>query len=399
MLNKNLDKLARTDLQRFGKSWPAFRVCGYAGLLFAVVLSITLVNRLDLSLRVIAVILTASTLTFLAVAMATKIITGTERLIFYHDFIGVVAVTSALLWLLGQPVLPYLDVTVLGVGAFLACGRVGCLMVGCCHGRPSRLGICYGEAHAAAGFTRHLVGVRLFPVQAVESLWVLCIVLAGCGLIWLNRTPGEATALFVMAYCPARFFFEVARWRPAREYFRGLTQPQWTSPILMTFVAGAELSGVLPLHQWHVVLAACMIATTIYFAVRGGSPKADRYQLLDSGHVTELAEAIEVASRFTTGIHVGCTSLGIKISTGKLKVDTGEIHHYALSCRNESLDEEAAGILAQLILQMKQRAASGELISGGHGLFHLLVRPHAGLFQERIWVAATPKVQETNTSR
>ena len=32
---------------------------------------------------------------------------------------------------------PYLDATALGLGAFLACGRVGCTLAGCCHGRPA----------------------------------------------------------------------------------------------------------------------------------------------------------------------------------------------------------------------------------------------------------------------
>jgi hypothetical protein len=184
-------------------------------------------------------------------------------------------------------------------------------------------------------------------------------------------------ALFVMTYCPARFCFEFARWRPARDYLRGLTQPQWTSPILMALVVVAELLGLLTLHGWHAVLTASLIVTTVAFAIRGHSAKADKYQLLYPGHVSELARAIEVASRFTSAkhIHVGRTSLGIQISTSKLKINAGEVHHYALSCRNESLNEEAARVLARLIFQLKRKAGSKELISGANGVFHLLIYP------------------------
>ena len=38
-----------------------------------------------------------------------------------------------------------------------------------------------------AGFTRYYVGVRLFPVQAIESLWVLCVVVAGSLMIVSGR--------------------------------------------------------------------------------------------------------------------------------------------------------------------------------------------------------------------
>lgn len=386
MLNNFLDKLARAKVPAFRACWPAFKVCGYTGLALAIVLSLTLVKRLDLSLLVIAGILMVAVLTFLAVAMATKIIVGEERLIFYHDFIAVVAVTSVLLWLLGQPILPYLDVTVLGVGTFLACGRVGCLMVGCCHGRPCHFGVCYREEHAAAGFTPHLAGVRLFPIQAVESLWVSGIVIAGCVLIWLDYTPGEAAAWFVVTYCPARFCFEFARWRPVRSYARGLTQPQWTSPILMAFIVGTELLGVLPFHQWHVVLTVCLIVATVVIAIRGRSPQADKYQLLDHDHVSELTEVIDLASNLAiegrvgltaqgADIHPGCTSLGIQISASRIKSAAGDVHHYALSSRNQSLNEETARVLAQLILQLKRKTGSNELIGGNHGVFHLLIHP------------------------
>ena len=57
------------------------------------------------------------------------------------DLNGTLEATLAQSQALELPVLPYLDLTCLGLGIFLVCGRQGCLMVGCCHGKPCGWGI------------------------------------------------------------------------------------------------------------------------------------------------------------------------------------------------------------------------------------------------------------------
>lgn len=106
----------------------------------------------------IALVMAAS-FTFLALAMAAKIVPGKETLVYYQHEIAVM-ITATFLWrMLRQPVLCYLDVTILGVGLFLAFGRVGCLMVGCCHGRPSPWGVCYARfSSMARGGARRACG-------------------------------------------------------------------------------------------------------------------------------------------------------------------------------------------------------------------------------------------------
>ena len=49
----------------------------------------------------------------------TKIIIGEERLIYYHHEIAIVLAVTMVLWLLDQPILPYLDITILRIGTFL----------------------------------------------------------------------------------------------------------------------------------------------------------------------------------------------------------------------------------------------------------------------------------------
>src|SRR5262249_7343149 len=165
-------------------------------------------------------------------------------IIYYHHEIAVMLAAMALLWLTSEPLLPFLDITILGIGAFLACGRIGCLMVGCCHGRPHHWGIRYKPEHAVAGFTPYYVGIVLFPIQLVESLWVAGVVIVGVLLIVNGSPAGSALAWYVVAYDLGRFFFEFMRGDPDRPYLWCFSQPQWISIVLMAFVVVAEQAGL-----------------------------------------------------------------------------------------------------------------------------------------------------------
>jgi prolipoprotein diacylglyceryltransferase len=216
--NQNLDTLVRPEVHVFHITRSTFVVCGYAGLALGTLLCMLLAMYQGLSLWISGLIVVTAGFTFLGLNMLTKVITGEERVVCYHHQIAVLLVTTGLLRLLGQPTLPYLDATMLGVGLFIACGRVGCLMVGCCHGRPHGWGVCYRPEHADAGFESYLVGVRLFPIQALASLWLFTAVLVGSGMVLLGYAPGEALAWYIVAYSAGRFCFEFIRGDPDRPY-------------------------------------------------------------------------------------------------------------------------------------------------------------------------------------
>ncbi|MFM9948414.1 MAG: prolipoprotein diacylglyceryl transferase family protein, partial [Saprospiraceae bacterium] len=76
-----------------------------------------------------------------------KIFTGREDLVYYQHEIAILACCLLLLSLLHQPVLKYLDITLMGIGIFLFFGRMGCFSVGCCHGKIGKVGVKYTEAH------------------------------------------------------------------------------------------------------------------------------------------------------------------------------------------------------------------------------------------------------------
>jgi prolipoprotein diacylglyceryltransferase len=360
-----------------------FQFCGYFGVALAMVLVMTLVGYNGLSRWTMAGIIGTAIATFLALVTATKIVVGEERIIYYHHEIAVVAGTSLFLRLIHQPVLPYLDITLLGIGLFLACGRIGCLLVGCCHGRPFRFGVCYGENHANAGFTPYYVGIPLFPVQALESLWALGLVLAGTSMILRGDAPGSALTLYIIVYGFGRFCFEFLRGDPDRPYFLGFSEAQWISGVLMSAIVYEETIHALPLFRWHVATIFLVIAMMIGIAVRRRLRRTPTYLLLRPKHVREIADALRfaLAAPSATGtalgdgsqIYVGVTSLGVQISASKIAGRSSWISHYALSSRNKVMSPDLAQGVANLICLLSHANRDQELVQGNRGVYHLFV--------------------------
>jgi hypothetical protein len=377
--NASFDRFARPRMQLAGRSVSAFHVCGFTGLGAAIVLAMALVIRRGYSPLVMAAIVVSAMITFLALAMGQKIVTGRERLIYYQQEIGVMVVAAILLWILGQPSLLYLDATLLGIGAFLACGRVGCTMVGCCHGRPHRFGIAYRPEHALDGFTPYYVGIRLFPVQTVEALFVAFITLSGAWLVWRGDPPGAGLAWYVVLYDAGRFSFEFIRGDADRPYYLGFSQAQWLSAILLVLVVGAEWRGILPWRTWHAVVAAAMVAVMIVEPAVRAVRRSDRDRLLHPHHVREVAEALgELAAGGGKTIAVAETSRGVLISGGATVERLDRVTHFSFSARGSPLSEEAAETLAALVAQLNRLPQPADLVQGGHGVYHLVARGKSG---------------------
>ena len=383
-VNTCADRRISPSLVLLNRTWSSFHICGYSGLSLAMALAFTLIALQALSAWVMAVIVLSAVLTFLALAMVTKIIVGEERLIYYHHEIAVMASAALVLRLLDQPVLPYLDVTILGIGTFLVCGRVGCLMVGCCHGRPHRWGVCYRDEHAEAGFAPHLVGVRLFPIQAVESLWVLGTVAVGVALLVSGSPPGAALAWYVIAYDIGRFCFEFARGDSSRAYIWGFSEAQWTSLLLMVVVVWLESRGALPRQAWHLAATGGLSAAMIGIALARCRRGLAEYPLSLPRHMQELAEALdflaqqdqdaEAAARPGNALSIARTSQGIQISSGKVTDCGATVYHYTLSSVPRELDARAAQVVARVIVQLRHAGGPSSLSSRRDGVFHLVVR-------------------------
>jgi prolipoprotein diacylglyceryltransferase len=367
--NETIDRLVRPTIHTRRRSYSTFQLCGCIGLELAVLLALGLVLFRGGSPWVMGAIIGAAIATFYALAFATKIVSGEEQLIYYHHEIAVMCVAALLLWALGQPPLAYLDATLLGIGAFLTCGRVGCLMVGCCHGRPSRWGVCYRAEHADGGFPRYYVGVRLFPIQAVESLWVFAAVVIGSLMILRGAAPGAALAWYIVVYDLGRFCFEFARGDTDRAYYAGFSEGQWISLALTWLVVGLGLAQALPFQRWHAVAAVGLALAMLIITLRRRRQGGNTYQLRLPGHVCEIAAALAPGD---AAAQVHCTSQGIQISAGRVDDGVQRTYHYAVSRRQGTLSEAEARTIGKVIAGLAHLDSSIELVRGGQGVFHFV---------------------------
>jgi len=377
-----IDHMARTRVRLLGRLWPSFQVCGYTGLVFAIALGL-FVGKSGLSLWVITVITLAAMATFLILAFATKIITGEEQLIYYHQEIAIVMVSAVVARLLHRPALPYMDITILGVGTFLAFGRIGCLMVGCCHGRPCHWGIRYRQEHADEGFAHYLVGVRLFPIQAVESLFVFAVVMIGAAAVLRGLPSGTAFALYTIGYGFVRFCLEFFRGDTDRPYTLGFSQGQWLSFWLMSGVAWAELTGRMPIHAWHLAITLALPLLMLTVAMWRKFDRAETFRIRHPQHVSEIAEAMEALFHLSTHhgneippdkTPVARTSKGFQISASLVGGNKPVPLHFTISCQGRHIAKAAAANLANVVLQLNPDSIGREILPGSEkGVFHLLL--------------------------
>lgn len=346
----------------------SFRRWGVAGFVAACAIAELLARRDRLDLGTEAALIVAAVATFFAVAWVTRAVTGIESLTYYHHEIAVLAVVAAAAAALGAPVRPHLDATALGLGMFLVFGRIGCLRVGCCHGRAARRGVRYGGDQVRDGFPTYLEDVPLIPVQAIESGAVAAIVLIGALVVFDPHDPGLALCFYVAAYAVVRLALEELRGDTDRRYLRGLSEAQWTSLAVIAAVLGAGAAGIVP--GVGIGLAGAALAL-LELAVIGLLRRRRTSAPLDPEHVREfreLARAAIVRRDLGPGpIPVWVTGAGVMVSTGV----TGGRRHYTLSRERVPLTASDAERLAEII-----RAATGEgadeLIAGPAATFHLV---------------------------
>lgn len=246
----------------------AFHLAGAAGLVAACAVAFGLVAMRGLNWKVMALIVVLAVITFLVVALAAKLVHGEERLVALHQLLAVLAVTALGLWTTGAPIVAYLEVTALGVAVLIACGRLGCLAVGCCHGRVSRIGVVYRDAHAAQGFPAELTGVPLLPVPVLESVALVVLVSTG-DLVWL-----------LSGYALTRVWLEGLRGDPAAGSQRMLALAMSAGVVVATWlgVPGREVATAGFLLALVLALAS--------FPVRGNA------DLVHGRHLTHLAGAV-----------------------------------------------------------------------------------------------------------
>ena len=122
-----------------------------------------------------------------------------------------------------------------GIALGHAIGRLGCLMAGCCYGRPTDLpwGITFTNTLAAANVGTPLE-IALHPTQiyeAIAELAIFGILLAGEHR-W-RRFPGRTFWTYMLLYPVARFVIEFYRGDPRGMAFGAVPTSQFLSALIV----------------------------------------------------------------------------------------------------------------------------------------------------------------------
>jgi hypothetical protein len=275
-----------------------YTVMGFAGYGVASLLAAGLFAAWEMSLadRLIAAFVPG--LAFLVVVRIARAVVGAERIVFYQVAASAVVAAAVLGGALGDQPARVVDVVTLGIGTFLVLGRIGCFAVACCHGRPARIGVVYGDAHVAVGFWPLWRGRRLWPTQLVESAVSLGLVVAGLVVGW--ERPGVPALIYIAGYAPIRFALERVRGDWARPQRRGLSEAQWTA--LATAIACAI---------WRPDPVTVGVAAGLAIAAAALIARRRERELFEPPHLHELDRACAAAAATQTRSE---TSLGIAVS-------------------------------------------------------------------------------------
>ncbi len=327
-INDLFDALPRTRITVSGRQLPAFRCCGIAGFYAAliVVAAATLLTGRSLAVGVLISAVAAGS--FFVWAFFRRRVSGGEKLVLLEHVWFALALVSGALWLVHQPVLTWLDIMAPALALFLSAGRIGCTLVGCCHGHPSSVGIVYKDSAVADGFPAEFVGIRLFPVQAIEGFALLLIGLSGLAALPFAR-PGEGLIWFLIAYAVVRFGLEALRADP-RPHFLGWSQSQWMCIGQGGVAIILSESGNTGPAVW-AVLGLILPAVMIWKAVsdrRGG-----RSRLLRAEHIQEMRDLVirDLEAPPIRGPRLRASSRGVALA---VSVDSGAaplLAHVSLS--------------------------------------------------------------------
>lgn len=160
---------------------------------------------------------------------------------------GLVTVPAYLIWHLRRkhiPLVPMLDLAATYAPLGLGVSRIGCLLAGCCYGRPavipSSLSITYLHHSSLAPLLRPLVPVQLYAMAA--SLTFFCF-LYGLSQYW-KQPIGLTSGLFLVLEGSSRFILDFFRGNP--------------SPRILSLTCWPEMA-----ISWYQCLSLCLVGTGI----------------------------------------------------------------------------------------------------------------------------------------
>jgi phosphatidylglycerol:prolipoprotein diacylglycerol transferase len=166
-------------------------------------------------------------------------------LVYYGGFIG--ATIAGMIYVRWKklPLWKTADVLAPSIALGSVFGRTGCLLNGCCYGRPTDLpwGFTFTnpQAHELSGTP---LGIPLHPTEIYDGLLNLALYFFLTWLFRHKKFDGQIFATYLICYAVTRSIVEYFRGDYTNlHYHLGLTPAQWISvPI---FVGGLALAAIL----------------------------------------------------------------------------------------------------------------------------------------------------------
>lgn len=375
-----LEQLVRPTFFFFKKKRSAYNLFGTIGMLTAglVALSLTYAQRLSLSITLLLLLL--ALLISAGHVIVTVLITGKDRLVFLRYFLSIMAVSALFLRIIDRPIVPYLEVIALGLGAMQCLGRIGCFMAGCCHGRPHLLGVAYQQRQVTAGFSKYLVGVRLIPVQLIESVWIGFSVLLGVFYVLQDAPAGTGFSTYLILFSAGRFLLEKLRGDQLRTYRAGLSEAQWLSVLIIGLTVITEWSGIMPFQGWHFLIFGAIIISIIYFSLvqtteMGTTIPVQIYELARVFNTFDQGKMIPQSSN--KPVHLRKTLSGIQVSETQSNLPEPIIHLCSLSHSHHAMSINEARQLASIVMGWRPYAEKATLtkasiINENASIYHLI---------------------------
>ncbi len=168
----------------------------------------------------------------------------TLRTVEFASWGGFIAIAAGLVLYAvfsGRSLLALIDAAALGGVLGHAVGRIGCITLGCCFGRPSAspLAIRYDSPLAKAARVGGLRGIPIHPVPLYEAAFNLGLFLLLNAVALSGSREGVPAALYLVLYGCGRFLLEFLRYNSTDEHIGPLPRNQWLS--LLQAGAGAAL--------------------------------------------------------------------------------------------------------------------------------------------------------------
>lgn len=159
----------------------------------------------------------------------------------YGAIFGITLGALIYLKMRGERAGPYMDVAALTAPIIIFCFRLGCLLSGCCFGKPTDFFIHLTFLDPISSAGKSYPGLPLHATQ-VYGMVKACLIF---GVLWWRygkrRFDGEIILLFFILYAFLRFIVEFLRGDPGRSTFFGGTLNSAQVFMLPLFVVSLSL--------------------------------------------------------------------------------------------------------------------------------------------------------------